>query len=103
MEEIELAPRAAAADLVVTGEEAFDLSAGSGLVATGVATRAASVVRPCIALANRVAVGARETRALGIESAYAVQDLVAADAGSTPAERLAALAERVARTWSWSR
>jgi glycerate 2-kinase len=102
-DEIALAESAAHADLVVTGEEAFDLSAGSGRVATGVADVAGSVVRPCIALANRVAVGARETRALGIESAYAVEDLVGADATGEPAEKLAALAERVARTWSWSR
>jgi glycerate 2-kinase len=102
MDEIGLASRAAAGDLVVTGEEAFDLSAGSGLVATGVAALAGSVVRPCIALANRVAVGARETRALGIESAYAVADPTGSDAASTQAERLSALAERVARTWSWS-
>jgi len=103
MDEIGLSARAAEVDLVVTGEQAFDLSAGSGLVATGVAALAGSVVRPCIALANRVAVGARETRALGIESAYAVPDLVSSEAGSSAAERLAVLAERVARTWSWSR
>jgi len=103
MDEIALAGSAAHADLVVTGEEAFDLSAGSGRVATGVAEVAGSVVRPCIALANRVAVGARETRALGIESAYAVEGLVGADATGEPAEKLAALAERVARTWSSSR
>jgi glycerate kinase len=103
MDEIGLASLARSADLVVTGEEAFDLSAGSGLVATGVAALAGSVVRPCIALASRVAVGARETRALGIESAYAVLDLVGSEAATTAADRLAALAERVARTWSWSR
>ena len=74
MDEIGLAGRVAEADLVVTGEEVFDLRSGSGLIATGVAMLAGSVVTPCIALANRVAVGSRETRALGIESAYAVQD-----------------------------
>lgn len=101
MDEISLAARASGADLVVAGEEAFDLSAGSGLVATGVASVAAAVARPCIVLANRVAVGAREMRALGIESAYAVRDLAGDDpAAAGPAERLAALAERVARTWS---
>ncbi len=96
MDEIGLASLAAAADLVVTGEEAFDLSAGSGLVATGVAAVAGSVVRPCIALADRVAVGARETRALGIESAYAVPGLIGSDPPST-AGRKARRAGRAGR------
>jgi len=48
-------------------------------------------------------VGARQSRALGIESVYSVAELVAADVPGPPADRLAAAAERVARTWSWSR
>jgi glycerate kinase len=40
-------------------------------------------------------------RALGIESAYSVVDLVGEEAAmGEPATSLAALAERVARTWS---
>jgi glycerate kinase len=54
-----------------------------------------------------VAVGSREIRALGDESAYGIADRVGraggGDGGGSAAERLSGLAERVARTWSWSR
>jgi glycerate kinase len=96
-----LAERARAADLVVTGEGAFDFSSRAGKVPYGVATVAAEAIRPCVALAGKVLVGSREMRALGVESAYSLVDLVGeerafADAGGA----LADLAERVARTWS---
>ena len=64
---------------MLTGEGAFDFSSGSGKVPYGVAAVAAEALQPCIALAGRVLVGARETRALGMESAYAVVDLVGED------------------------
>jgi glycerate kinase len=96
-----LPERAARADLVVTGEGAFDFSSRSGKVPYGVAQVAADAVRPCIALAGRVLIGSREMRALGVESAYAVADLVGEQASfADPAGTLAQLAERVARTWS---
>jgi glycerate kinase len=67
----------------------------------GVAEVAAEAVRPCIALAGKVLVGSREMRALGVESAYAVVDLVGEERSfGDPAGSLAALAERVARSWS---
>ncbi|MBA2559761.1 MAG: glycerate kinase [Propionibacteriales bacterium] len=88
-------------DLVVTGEGAFDFSSRSGKVPYGVASIAAEAIRPCIALAGEVLVGAREMRALGIESGYAMVDLVGRDAAlAEPAASLSALAERVARSWS---
>jgi glycerate kinase len=97
-----LADRAVAADLVITGEGAFDFSSRSGKVPYGVATVAATAVRPCIALAGAVLVGSREMRALGIESAYSVSELVGEEESfADPAGSLAALAERVARSWSW--
>ncbi|HET7689499.1 MAG TPA: glycerate kinase [Nocardioidaceae bacterium] len=100
-EAVGLAERARAADLVVTGEGAFDFSSRSGKVPYGVAEVAAAAVRPCIALAGRVLVGSREMRALGIESAYAVSDLVGEERSlAEPGVSLATLAERVARTWS---
>jgi glycerate 2-kinase len=96
-----LAGRARAADLVVTGEGAFDFSSRSGKVPYGVAALAAAALQPCIALAGQVLVGARETRALGIESAYSMVDLLGEDASfADPAGSLATLAERTARTWS---
>ena len=96
-----LAARARAADLVLTGEGAFDFSSRAGKVPYGVAQIAAEAVRPCVALAGKVLVGAREMRALGVESAYSLVDLVGEERAMTqPAEALAELAQRVARTWS---
>ena len=98
---VRLAERARAADLVVTGEGAFDFSSRSGKVPYGVAEVAAQALRPCVALAGQVLVGSREMRALGVESAYSMveaygEERSLADAAGT----LADLAERVARTWS---
>ena len=100
-EAVGLPERARRADLVITGEGAFDFSSRAGKVPYGVAQVAAEALRPCIALAGRVLIGSREMRAVGIESAYAVVDLVGEEASfGDPAGSLAALAERTARTWS---
>jgi glycerate kinase len=100
-EAVDLAARARAADLVLTGEGAFDFSSRSGKVPYGVASVAAEALRPCVALAGQVLVGSRETRALGVESAYSLVDLVGEElALGDPAGSLAQLAARVARTWS---
>jgi glycerate kinase len=96
-----LPERAGAADLVITGEGAFDFSSRSGKVPYGVALVAGEAVRPCIVLAGQSLVGAREMRALGVESAYSLVELVGKErAFADPAGALAELAERVARTWS---
>jgi glycerate kinase len=98
---VSLASRARTADLVVTGEGAFDFSSRAGKVPYGVAGVASEALRPCIALAGRVLVGSREMRALGIESAYSLVELVGEErALAAPADALADLAQRVARTWS---
>ncbi|QIK76910.1 glycerate kinase [Nocardioides piscis] len=100
-EHVRLAARARQADLVITGEGAFDFSSRSGKVPYGVAEIAADALRPCVALAGQVLVGSREMRALGIESAYSLVDLVGEQrAFDDPAGSLADLAERTARTWS---
>ena len=96
-----LADRARQADVVVTGEGAFDFSSRAGKVPAGVAAIASDALRPCVALAGQVLVGSREMRALGMDAAYSIVDLVGeeeafADAGGA----LALLAQRVARTWS---
>lgn len=109
--DIDLTSRMSRADLVVTGEAALDFGDGSGQPSIGVAAAASAAVRPCIAFAGQVRVGVRELRAVGIESAYGVHDAgwgSLSGRGSSsgrgdPAAELAALAERVARTWSWSR
>jgi glycerate kinase len=100
-EATDLAGRARAADLVVTGEGAFDFSSRAGKVPYGVAQVAAEAVRPCVALAGKVLVGSREMRALGVESAYAMVDVVGEERSfADPAGALTDLAARVARTWS---
>jgi glycerate 2-kinase len=97
---VDLSGRLEGADLVITGEGAFDFSSRSGKVPYGVAQVATSRLVPCIALAGQVLVGSREMRALGIEAAYSVVDRVGeARAFAEPAEALAELAERVSRTW----
>jgi glycerate kinase len=100
-EAVRLAERARTADLVLTGEGAFDFSSRSGKVPYGVAEVAGEALRPCVALAGQVLVGSREMRALGVESAYSVADLVGLErAMADPAGSLADLAARVARSWS---
>jgi glycerate kinase len=100
-EAVGLPEKARWSDLVITGEGAFDFSSRSGKVPYGVAEVAGQALQPCIALAGQVLVGAREMRAVGIESAYSMVDLVGEEvAFGDPAGSLAALAERTARTWS---
>jgi len=97
---VDLAGALTGADLVITGEGAFDFSSRSGKVPYGVAQAATAALVPCIALAGQVLVGSREMRALGIEAAYSIVDRVGEEqAFAAPAASLAELAERVARTW----
>lgn len=99
-EVVDLSARTSRADLVLTGEGALDFSSRSGKVPYGVAQVAMSCARPCIVLAGEVLIGAREMRTLGIESGYAVADLVGREAAfADPAGSLARLAARVARSW----
>ncbi len=100
-EAVGLSAAIARADLVVTGEGAFDFSSRSGKVPYGVAQVATEHLVPCIALAGQVLIGSREMRTLGVESAYSTVDLVGEERSmQAPAEALAELAERTARTWS---
>ena len=100
-EAVALADRCKGADVVVTGEGAFDFTSRGGKVPYGVAEVAVDALAACIVLAGRVQIGARETRAIGVESAYSLVDLVGEErALQHPREALAELAERVARTWS---
>ena len=100
-ESTSLALMAGVADLVITGEGSLDFSSRSGKVPRGVAAVAQDALRPCIVLAGRVFLGSRELRTIGIETAYSVSELVGEELSLTaPYDSLAALAERVARTWS---
>lgn len=95
-----LADHLAGAAVAITGEGAFDFSSRSGKVPYGVAKAATDALVPCIALAGQVLVGSREMRALGIEAAYSLVERYGEErAFAAPADALADLAERVARTW----
>lgn len=95
-----LADRIATADLVVTGEGAFDVTSRGGKVPAGVARLAGEQARPCIVLAGRVEVGNREMRALGVESAYAMVERAGERALTEPVVVLEELAAHVAGQWS---
>ena len=98
---VDLPDRARAADLVITGEGAFDYSSRGGKVPYGVAEIAGEALRPCVVLAGQVHVGSREMRALGVESAYSLVEAAGEErAFADPAGALADLAERIARIWS---
>ena len=89
------------ADVVITGEGAFDFSSRSGKVPSGVAAVAAEALRPCVAIAGAVLLGSREMRTMGVEAAYSLVDIVGEEAAfADPAGSLATVAERVARSWS---
>lgn len=98
---IGLPARVARADLVLTGEGAFDPTSLSGKVVSGVAALAGEAAVPCVVLAGSVSVGRREAAAAGIEAAYSLVETVGARTALThPAPALAALAARVAGQWS---
>jgi glycerate kinase len=106
LETVDLAGRIAHADLVVTGEGAFDWQSMRGKVVSGVAEASLAQGRGCVVLAGRVDVGKREFLAIGVSGAYAVLDDLR-DRGfpperafAEPSVCLAELAERAARTWS---
>ncbi|MFN8158132.1 MAG: glycerate kinase [Candidatus Nanopelagicales bacterium] len=106
LDTVGLADRIASADLVLTGEGSFDWQSLRGKVVAGVAEAALAQGRGCVVLAGRVEVGRREYAATGVSGAFSVADdlrdqgLDPALALTEPAERLADLAARAARTWS---
>jgi glycerate kinase len=101
---VRLEERIARADLVVTGEGAFDATSLRGKVVAGVARIAQEHGVPCVVLAGQVEVGRRDAAAAGVEEAYAVADLLgsAAAARSAGADGVRQVAEHAARLWSRS-
>lgn len=89
-----LAATARQADLIVTGATSFDFGTRGGGVIGHVADLARDSLTPCIVLAGHVQISGREMRTLGIESAYACDSEITAEA-------LRTLAARVGRTWRW--
>lgn len=99
-EAVGLAEACAAHDLVLTGEGAFDHTSRTGKVVFGVGKAAAAAARPCVVLAGQVMVGSRESRAMGVDAAYAMDEFFGLEAAlNDAAATLENLAERVARTW----
>lgn len=76
--------------LVVTGGTAYDWQSIRDGVIAEVARAALEFASPTVVLAERVHVGRREGMSLGVSGSYALTD----------GEDLAAMASRVARTWS---
>jgi glycerate kinase len=96
-----LESKAKQVDLVLTGEGAFDFQSRDGKVISGVAKVANDAMRPCVVLAGKVQIGAREMRTMGVESAYSLVDAVGEErAFADPHGSLATVAERVAKTWA---
>ena len=87
-------------DLVITGEGCLDDQSLHGKVVIGVATKAAELGKPCIALAGEVRLGKRECASAGIDAAYSLKDTFGTEQAIGDASAsLEALAARVARTW----
>ncbi len=93
-----LAKRAAAADVMVTGEGRFDDQSLRGKVVSGVAEIARTEARRCIVLAGQVTLSPAEAAAAGVWRAYSVADELGsvAEALAHPYTGLERLAERVA-------
>ena len=99
-EAVGLAAAVARADLVVTGEGAFDSTSLGGKVVAGVAAAAQQEAVPCLVVAGRVEVGHRQAAAAGVEATYSLTELTGERALRDPAGALAFVAERVAGQWS---
>jgi glycerate kinase len=97
-----LVDRATGVDLVVTAEAVFDGGSLVDRVPRGAAWAAQRAGVPCVVLAGRVLVGRREFAAAGVDAAYELgpDPGPAGPASGDLADRLAAAAERVARTWT---
>jgi glycerate 2-kinase len=96
-----LAERLGGADLVLTGEGAYDFTSLRGKVVAGVAEAALAEAVPCLVLAGQVTVGRREMLAAGVNGAYAMVDEPGGleRAMGDPAGVLTDLATRAAREW----
>jgi glycerate kinase len=88
------------ADLVVTGEGCLDDQSLHGKVIAGVASHAAALGKPCVALAGEVRLGKRECATAGIDSAYSMSEFAGRDRSmAEPAQVLAEVSARMSQTW----
>lgn len=96
-ERVDLGTTLSMADVVLTGAEMFDFASRGGDVVQYLAEVSAEKMRPCIAAASTVLIGAREMRSMGIEGAYSIsQD---GPPGPVAVQDLVRLGQRIARTW----
>ncbi len=98
--------RCRGADLLVTGCTSYDFAHRGGAVVARTVHAGTDALVPVILIAAQVFVGQREMRAMGIESAYPVDDsLHRPESGDQPGqvdpEQLAQTAQRVGRSWTW--
>lgn len=102
LEALKLSRKVALADLVVTGEGAFDWQTLRGKAPAAVAALAQKEGVPCLVVAGQVEAGRREMASAGVDAAYAVADLAGSveEALAEPAGWLADLAGHVAGEWS---
>ena len=88
------------ADLVITGEGCLDDQSLHGKVIAGVASHAAALGKPCVALAGEVRLGKRECATAGIDSAYSMTEFAGRERSmAAPAEVLAEVSARMSQTW----
>jgi glycerate 2-kinase len=92
--------RVRTADLAVTALGALDWEALRGRVIVGVTQAAQRAGRPTVVLAGRVEVGRRELASVGVDGAYAADEVPLGEDALDAGDLLAVLAARVARTWS---
>ncbi|HEY4314967.1 MAG TPA: glycerate kinase [Actinomycetes bacterium] len=92
--------RVRTADLAVTALGALDWEALRGRVIVGVTQAAQRAGRPTVVLAGRVDVGRRELASVGVDGAYAADEVPLGEDALDAGDLLAVLAARVARTWS---
>jgi len=100
LEIVELDRQIALSDLVITGEGCLDDQSLHGKVIAGVASHAAALGKPCIAIAGDVRLGKRECAAAGIDSAYSMSEFAGRERSlADPQQVLIEVTSRVCQTW----
>ena len=100
LEIVELDRQISLADLVITGEGRLDDQSLHGKVIAGVASHAAALGKPCVAIAGDVRLGKRECAAAGIDSAYSMSEFAGSERSlADPGQVLIEVTTRVSLTW----
>ena len=89
------------ADLVVTGEGAYDITSLRGKVVAAVAAAAGRAALPCVVVAGQVSVGRREAAAHGVDETLALADLAGSVAAAiaSPGDWLEVAGATLASRW----